>query len=318
MEKVFYSWQSDSPGNTNRNFISTALNSAVDDLKSDKDFSLEPVIDRDTLGVAGSPDISQSIFSKIDNASVFVCDVSIINQGQDKLSPNPNVLIELGYAIGKLGWERIIMIMNTEYGSPTELPFDLRSKRVTTYHVKATDEEKAPARKGLSKTLVAALKLCLLEQQSISATKAESQESKVETLHLDQNLMISLKEVLPANGSIAFIDEQNMAGFAFEKAKLNDLRNFVATWHDAEHEFVNEEIEALKSSLYRKVTQYMSLISTNTFSLRDPKYVSVPAEWEREDSVHFFNVVNELHEAASDIVQLHRELLRAARVTLGV
>lgn len=96
---MFYSWQSDSPGNTNRNLISTALENAIDEIKNDETIEVEPVIDRDTLGIAGSPDISHSIFSKIDSTSVFVCDVSIIDSEAKKPSPNPNVLIELGYAI---------------------------------------------------------------------------------------------------------------------------------------------------------------------------------------------------------------------------
>jgi hypothetical protein len=147
--KVFYSWQSDSPGNTNRNLISKALEDAIDEIKNDDTIEVEPVIDRDTLGIAGSPDISNSIFSKIDSASVFVCDVSIIDSETKKPSPNPNVLIELGYAIKVLGWNRIVMVMNIEYGKPETLPFDLRSKRVLTYRVATDAQEKATARNAL-------------------------------------------------------------------------------------------------------------------------------------------------------------------------
>ena len=150
MDRVFYSWQSDCPSNTNRNLILSALEDAIKEIRDDDSIKVEPVIDRDTLGVAGSPDISESIFSKIESSSIFVCDVSIINEGE-KPSPNPNVLIELGYAIKVLGWNRIVMIMNTEYGEPTILPFDLRSKRVLTYSIRKDIEEKAPIRKGLKK-----------------------------------------------------------------------------------------------------------------------------------------------------------------------
>jgi hypothetical protein len=76
---VFYSWQSDLPNGTNRSLIENALEMAVENLKNDDDLRVEPVLDRDTTGVAGSPDIAQTIFSKIHNATAFVCDVSIIN-----------------------------------------------------------------------------------------------------------------------------------------------------------------------------------------------------------------------------------------------
>lgn len=74
-------------------------------MKQDGEVQVEPVIDRDTVGVSGSPDIGQTIFQKIDKAAVFVADVSIINAGsdEDRQTPNPNVLIELGYAMRAIG-----------------------------------------------------------------------------------------------------------------------------------------------------------------------------------------------------------------------
>jgi hypothetical protein len=55
---------------------------------------VEPVIDRDTAGVPGSPDIAHTIFDKIDAAAVFVCDVSIVNADTaGRPTPNPNVLL---------------------------------------------------------------------------------------------------------------------------------------------------------------------------------------------------------------------------------
>ncbi|ELU4011487.1 TPA: hypothetical protein I7678_20585 [Vibrio vulnificus] len=157
-ENIFYSWQSDCPNNTNRGLIKDALEVAVKTIKDDETISIDPVVDRDTFGVPGSPDISETIFSKIEEASVFVCDVSFIDSSASRKTPNPNVLIELGYAIKVLGWRRIVLVMNTEYGDPGELPFDIRSMRTLTYKLH-TDAEKAPARNGLVKQLTAALKL---------------------------------------------------------------------------------------------------------------------------------------------------------------
>jgi hypothetical protein len=54
---VFYSWQSDLPNATNRGFIGQALEAAAKALKNDDSLQVEPVIDRDTTGVPGSPNI---------------------------------------------------------------------------------------------------------------------------------------------------------------------------------------------------------------------------------------------------------------------
>ena len=68
---VFYSWQSDLPNATNRGFIERALVVAAKALKNDDSLQVVAVIDRDTTGVPGSPNIAETIFRKIDQANVF-------------------------------------------------------------------------------------------------------------------------------------------------------------------------------------------------------------------------------------------------------
>ena len=72
----------------------------------------------------GYPSITETIFSKIEQSEVFVADVTFVGETDrrdgtkaKKLS-NPNVLAELGYAAAKLGWDRVILVMNKHYGSP--------------------------------------------------------------------------------------------------------------------------------------------------------------------------------------------------------
>ncbi|WGV26254.1 hypothetical protein [Halotia branconii] len=160
--KIFYSWQSDLPNATNRGFIEKALEDAAKSIRNDDSIEVEPVIDRDTINVPGSPDIAYTIFGKIEQAQVFVCDISIINQNtSSRPTPNPNVLIELGYAIKTLGWDNIVMVMNSAFGKPEELPFDLRMRRVITYHMLQESEDRATERKKLERTLTAALRSIL-------------------------------------------------------------------------------------------------------------------------------------------------------------
>ena len=71
---IFYSWQADLPNRTNRGFIQRALKDAAGLIASE--LAIEPVIERDTQGVAGSPDIVKTIFAKISTSDVFVADVT--------------------------------------------------------------------------------------------------------------------------------------------------------------------------------------------------------------------------------------------------
>ena len=65
---IFYSWQSDLPNATNRSFILGALENVAKAITADDTIDVEPVVDRDTQGVAGAPDIAKTIFQKLDAA----------------------------------------------------------------------------------------------------------------------------------------------------------------------------------------------------------------------------------------------------------
>jgi hypothetical protein len=161
---VFYSWQSDLPNSTNRGFIQRALESAATAIAGDDTVAVEPVIDRDTEGVAGSPDIASTIFAKIAAADVVVVDVSIINKAAGgRPSPNPNVLIELGYALRALGYERVILVFNRAYGAIEDLPFDLRTRRILIYEVAEDAVVKSGIRSDLSKRLDTAIRAALAQ-----------------------------------------------------------------------------------------------------------------------------------------------------------
>lgn len=138
---IFYSWQSDLSGSETRNIIQDAIKDAVKLLRDTVDIEA----DRDTKGEYGSPDIAQTIFSKIDDCDIFVADVSAVCQYETtdkdgnkkvKYMPNPNVMLELGYATHVVGWENVICVLNADYGAPEDMPFDIASRRLTPFSTK--------------------------------------------------------------------------------------------------------------------------------------------------------------------------------------
>lgn len=137
-QKIFYSWQSDLPKDSNLNGIRQSLRNAANEIENNDD-EIRIDLDEATRNTSGSPNIPLTIFDKIDSCDVFICDVTTINSGNsdNRKMPNPNVLIELGYAISALGWGRIIMVFNTNYGSfPNDLPFDVDRHRATVFSIK--------------------------------------------------------------------------------------------------------------------------------------------------------------------------------------
>ena len=163
---VFFSWQSDRPQREGRNFIENALKIAIKHLS--QDVELEESIrediqlDKDTKNVPGSPPIFDTILRKIENAAVFIPDFTFIgNSAEDEPIPNPNVLIEYGYALRTVGYHRIVGVMNAAYGPPKSLPFDLIHHRFPITHnlpEDASDEIRCEQRDMLAKVFEKALK----------------------------------------------------------------------------------------------------------------------------------------------------------------
>ncbi|GEB38022.1 hypothetical protein GLI01_20570 [Gluconacetobacter liquefaciens] len=139
---VFFSWQSDIPIQYGKSFIEEALKKAAEEISQDllveKAVRSDVVIDSDTKFRGGTIPIVQTILEKISESDIFVADMTFVGEscsqdesGDPRKTPNPNVLIEYGYALAKLSDKRIICVMNGNYGKPTEydLPFDLRHLR---------------------------------------------------------------------------------------------------------------------------------------------------------------------------------------------
>ena len=180
---VFFSWQADTPKIGGRNFLMRALEATVARLSEEAEVSeavRELQVDSDTQGVAGTPPIAETIFRKIDAATIYVADLTFVALRKDgRPSPNPNVLIEYGWALKSLGHERIVLIMNTAYGLPSAetLPFNLAHVRHPIQYFcpdDASEEDRIEARRQLGKKLEQALKPILVNQPNLAEAVAVS------------------------------------------------------------------------------------------------------------------------------------------------
>ena len=130
--KVFWSWQSDTHGNTGRHFIKETLEIAIKELKEEIEVdepNRELHLDHDRKGVPGSPDLVNTILEKIRATSIFIADVTPVGQtANGKPLINSNVAIELGYALANIGDQGLLMVLNSYYGNRDSLPFDLKQK----------------------------------------------------------------------------------------------------------------------------------------------------------------------------------------------
>jgi hypothetical protein len=165
---IFYAWQSDRPQHTHRYLIREAAKEAVKRIARDVDVEDSPRLDHDTKDMPGTPEIAGTIFRKIQESGAFIADLTFIgatdlHDGDKKLLPNPNVLLELGYAARSIGWDRIICVMNTIYGPVEEQIFDLKQRRwPICYRLEGENfEDIQKARKYLSDELQNAIRMMM-------------------------------------------------------------------------------------------------------------------------------------------------------------
>ena len=187
--KIFWSWQSDTPGKTGRYFVREALLGAIKILKQPEEVE-EPTtadnresmhLDQDRQNVTGSPALAETIKRKIRDSAVFVGDITPVSRvpkrkeaknSREKRNMNPNVAIELGYAQHALGDERVLMVLNEYYGGREFLPFDLRHHAgpiIYSLRPDAMKDEIASEHVNLRSRFVAALRGFLVEPTAATA-----------------------------------------------------------------------------------------------------------------------------------------------------
>jgi hypothetical protein len=153
---IFYSWQSDLPNNKNRGLISDCIDKTTKQLLKTCSQITAFELETDSRNESGTPDLAKSIFDKIDTCDIFIADISIINsKTSERLTPNPNVLIELGYAAKVIGWSNIICVYNSEFAKVEDLPFDIKFRKPLIYD---TSKELSNSRTLLTKVLESSIK----------------------------------------------------------------------------------------------------------------------------------------------------------------
>jgi hypothetical protein len=159
--KIFYSWQSDIPFNNQA--IRDSLKLAIIDLEKEENIPSIVVVDS-TSNFVGATHIPDSILLEIADSDIFICDLAIIGKSDisSRNIPNLNVSIELGYAVAKLSWNRMVVIFNEELGTvPIDIPFDIAKRSVLL--VKIKDKNDTEGKGNLKAKLREWLKRIILE-----------------------------------------------------------------------------------------------------------------------------------------------------------
>lgn len=130
---LFFSWQSDIAYiKTN---ISDKIKNAIREFNQEQT-DYEVVYTTDNRGDAQHDKIEDNVLANIKNAEIFVADLTpLICYRKQKYLLNPNVLIELGFAMRQMNMgKQIVLVANTHENMPeidiAKLPFDINHNSI--------------------------------------------------------------------------------------------------------------------------------------------------------------------------------------------
>lgn len=271
---IFWSWQSDSDIISNKNLIFKAIEKATKELK--KTESIFVKIDRDTKGIPGSPVIIDTILDKIKKCDIFIWDATICYT-KPKYAPNPNVLIEFGYALAVLGESRIIGIMNNSNKLGGDyLPFDLKNRRwpiLYSYNKKLQNNYlmnlfrknninniQDKVIENLSREIKIAINLCLESPKGYYSKDNDYLVAKYLYNLIDNSYMRNW-----------FNFSETMAQYTLRK-NISDFRNYIDKANRLENKFDGLKLKNLHDLYIKQLESYLYTISKEMDILNEEYY----------------------------------------------
>ena len=137
------------------------------------------------------------------------------------------------------------------------------------------------------------------------------------SLSVDTALFNRIRNEILVYNSIRWVRTNNFAGFSFRDEYLQPFDNIEYEAQAADFEFLNPNLEQLKSELIESIIEFNSFLLPNIFSEGHGR-LSVPAEWELEQYDRFINAVNGIHQRAHTLGKKYDQFIREGRKILKV
>jgi hypothetical protein len=264
---VFYVWQSDRLERFNRHVIRFALNLAAKSISDDPTIDVQVRVDADTEGVLGQVPVTDTILKKIAACDAFVPDLTFVAMTEaGKLVPNPNVLIEYGYALRAKSHSVMIPVMNTAYGPADQLPFDMRHLRhPLRYELRV--EAKNTQRRAVRETLTNEFEAILRRMIAEAAPQPDKAARFREAVSISSPAFY-----FPLGATIATFGQPSEQEYRFEDNNAIYLRLF-PKYSDGQPRPGRANLKTLVH--YRRVLNPMSLTLDGISSANDYGWITI-------------------------------------------
>lgn len=199
--------------------------------------------------------LSKPLSKKIIDCDIFIADVSIIGEANDKKIVNQNVMFELGYAIAEHGSDNVILLANLDLGKVGDLPFDIAHRRILGFSM-ADDVAKKKFYVDLRDTILAHLEY--IENKPNTVT--DNSGNKIE-IDADEWLALELFSKLSIDKRIMVL--RTMAGPIARTAE--DMEDY---WGKIFEKMSQEEFVAnLNSLVDKKILEKSTGKNTDNYRL---------------------------------------------------
>ncbi len=241
---VFYSWQSDLNPKTNQYFIGECIQQAISQLNKEGTLPVKLVLDQDVRGSLGSIKIAAAVFEKIEKSDLLISDVSIINGSygpvpwSKRKTPNPNVLIELGFGVAHLSWERVICIHNSVFSNIADFPFDIRGNRIFSYKHDGRANDQS-AKRFLTRLLKDNISK-IVWAEGVMRVKGQANQ----VFRHDQEKFRELRDLIGVETEFLGTIESLAGQFEWDKDQRAPFKALLEFFSATKNEFVDKELLA--------------------------------------------------------------------------
>lgn len=310
--RIFYSWQNDTPCD-NRGYIRKCIQKSIE--KLEKQLKCQIIIDSDSRDEDGEHSIDVTIMNKIAKCDFFICDVTpvaVLRPKEDviKYIPNPNVMLELGYAINAVGRERCILVWNTKQGSQQNAPFDIRNHITKGFEYSEDMTKDEIKEKGLHISSILKSKIEKYDDilQKQKSSRFNMYDYGVYKYWASIAPLDDLKQSIDSFcNNISYFDKDMRMwdGFQYEYRNSFEHRYLDKELTDAIENLVGAIVEM---SMYAATICDRNAVSTDYFKMRDFFRV-LDSQKALEEETKCFQKVREMYPRLIDAVKKYRVLI---------
>lgn len=139
-----------------------------------------------------------------------------------------------------------------------------------------------------------------------------------EYIPIDKEVFRVFQKLVPYYPTLDYLKGRSFAGFSFNRAPLRPIFEYAYYADRVEYEFLDPELEAARGEFSDAARRFNRLLAENTWGAHLPDHATVPPEWEVTQPDRFVKVVSDIHESVNAIETAYAQIVRLARLRLGV